>query len=183
MKKIKKTMSVVLALSLMSSTAVTVSHAEETSTDEVIMKPVDMTAMYNRNSIYHGALSKVLYNEDGSYALDANGKIKQTGVSGAAGYAGAIYYNSFIEGMEGSYTWNTPWSELPEGTTVNRLTNEIVNLNYHKVANITAHVTGAGTLEEYGDLSVMFTFEDKAYYEINWENTLPVSPLETTTEV
>ncbi len=66
--------------------------------------------------------------------------------------------------------------------TVNRLTNEIVNLNYYKAANITAHVTGAGTLEDYGDLSVMFTFEDKAYYEINWESSLPVSPLETTTE-
>lgn len=66
--------------------------------------------------------------------------------------------------------------------TVNRLTNEITNLNYYKAANITASVTGAGTLADYGDLSVMFTFEDKANFEINWENSLPVSPLETTTE-
>ncbi len=63
--------------------------------------------------------------------------------------------------------------------TVNRLTDELVNINYYKAANVTADMTGAGSLESYGDVSVMFTLEDKAYYEINWENTLPTSPLET----
>lgn len=63
--------------------------------------------------------------------------------------------------------------------TVNRLTDELVNINYYKAANVTADMTGAGSLEFYGDVSVMFTLEDKAYYEINWENTLPTSPLET----
>ncbi len=66
--------------------------------------------------------------------------------------------------------------------TVNRLTNELVNLNYYKAANVTAHMTGAGTFADYGDISVIFTLEDKAYYEINWESNLPVSPLETVTE-
>ena len=64
--------------------------------------------------------------------------------------------------------------------TVNRLTDEIVNINYYKAANVTADMTGAGTLESYGDVSVMFTLEDKAYYEINWESGLPTSPVETT---
>ena len=63
--------------------------------------------------------------------------------------------------------------------TVNRLTNEITNLNYYKAANVTAHMTGAGTFEEYGDVSVIFTLEDKANYEINWESELPTSPLDT----
>lgn len=63
--------------------------------------------------------------------------------------------------------------------TVNRLTNEISNLNYYKAANITAHMTGAGTFAEYGDVSVIFTLEDKANFEINWESVLPTSPLET----
>ena len=66
--------------------------------------------------------------------------------------------------------------------TVNRLTNEIVDLNYYKAANITAHMTGAGTFEEYGDISVIFTLEDKAYFEIKWESELPTSPLETVEE-
>ena len=64
--------------------------------------------------------------------------------------------------------------------TVNRLTDEIVNINYYKAANVTADMTGAGTLESYGNVSVMFTLEDKAYYEINWESGLPTSPVETT---
>ncbi len=64
--------------------------------------------------------------------------------------------------------------------TVNRLTDEIININYYKAANVTADMTGAGTLESYGNVSVMFTLEDKAYYEINWESSLPTSPIETT---
>lgn len=63
--------------------------------------------------------------------------------------------------------------------TVDRLTNEITNINYYKAANVTAYMTGAGTLESYGDVSVMFTLEDKANYDINWESGLPTSPVET----
>ena len=29
-------------------------------------------------------------------------------------------------------------------------------------------------------VSILFTLEDKAYYEINWANENPTSPLETT---
>ncbi len=64
--------------------------------------------------------------------------------------------------------------------TVNRLTNEITNLNYYKSADITAYMTGAGTYEEYGDISVMFKLEDKSNFDIKWETELPTSPLETT---
>ncbi len=63
--------------------------------------------------------------------------------------------------------------------TVDRLTNEITNINYYKAANVTAYMTGAGTLESYGDVSVMFTLEDKANYDITWDNGLPTSPVET----
>lgn len=63
--------------------------------------------------------------------------------------------------------------------TVDRLTDEITNINYYKAANVTAYMTGAGTLESYGDVSVMFTLEDKANYDINWESGLPTSPIET----
>ena len=63
--------------------------------------------------------------------------------------------------------------------TVDRLTNEITNINYYKAANVTASMTGAGTLEGYGDVSVMFTLEDKANYDITWDNGLPTSPVET----
>lgn len=63
--------------------------------------------------------------------------------------------------------------------TVDRLTNEITNINYYKAANVTAYMTGAGTLESYGDVSVMFTLEDKANYDITWESGLPTSPVET----
>ena len=63
--------------------------------------------------------------------------------------------------------------------TVNRLTNEITNINYYKAANVTAHMTGAGTLENYGEVSVMFTLEDKANYNVTWESGLPTSPVET----
>jgi len=63
--------------------------------------------------------------------------------------------------------------------TVNRLTNEITNINYYKAANVTAYMTGAGTLESYGDVSVMFTLEDKANYDVTWDSGLPTSPVET----
>lgn len=64
--------------------------------------------------------------------------------------------------------------------TVNRLTDEITNLNYYKAASVTAYMTGEGTLDSYGDVSVMFTLEDTANYDITWENELPTSPLDTT---
>ncbi len=63
--------------------------------------------------------------------------------------------------------------------TVDRLTNEITNINFFKSANVTAYMTGAGTLESYGDVSVMFTLEDKANYDITWDSGLPTSPIET----
>ncbi len=66
--------------------------------------------------------------------------------------------------------------------TVNRLTDEITRLEYFKPANIKVLATGKNTFQEHGDLSVLFTLEDKAYYEINWTNENPTSPLETTTE-
>ena len=78
--------------------------------------------------------------------------------------------------------YNVVYSGCKITATVNRLTDELVNLNYYKAAKVTADMTGAGTLEEYGDVSVMFTLEDKAYYEINWTNENPTSPLDTTTE-
>lgn len=75
--------------------------------------------------------------------------------------------------------YNVVYSGCKITATVNRLTDELVNLNYYKAAKVTADMTGAGTLEAYGDVSVMFTLEDKAYYEINWESGLPTSPIET----
>ncbi len=66
--------------------------------------------------------------------------------------------------------------------TVNRLTNEVTNINYYKAAEVTAFMTGVGTYEQYGDISVMFTLEDKSNFDLVWESELPVSPLETTTE-
>ncbi len=62
---------------------------------------------------------------------------------------------------------------------VDRLTDRITNINYYKAANVTAYMTGAGTLESYGEVSVMFTLEDKADFNINWETDLPTSPVET----
>ena len=64
--------------------------------------------------------------------------------------------------------------------TVNRLTNKIETVNYFKAANVTASALGKGTFEAHGDLSILFTLEDNAYYELNWENEDPTSPLETT---
>lgn len=66
--------------------------------------------------------------------------------------------------------------------TVDRLTDKITNINYYKAANVTAYMTGAGTLESYGELSVLFTLEDKADFNITWETELPTSPLETEAE-
>ena len=43
-------------------------------------------------------------------------------------------------------------------------------------------MTGTGTFEKYGDISVMFKLEDIANFDVNWESQFPVSPLETTTE-
>lgn len=65
---------------------------------------------------------------------------------------------------------------------VNRYTDEVVNLSYYKAANVVADMTGAGTYEALGDVSVSFTLEDKANFDFIWESELPVSPLETTTE-
>ncbi len=65
---------------------------------------------------------------------------------------------------------------------VNRLTDEITNLNYYKAADVTAYMTGAGTYEDYGDISVMFKLEDKSNFDIKWESELPTSPLETKAE-
>ncbi len=65
---------------------------------------------------------------------------------------------------------------------VNRYTDEVENINYRKVAVVTADMTGAGTLESYGDVSVIFTLEDIADYNMTWTTELPTSPLETTTE-
>ena len=62
---------------------------------------------------------------------------------------------------------------------VDRLTDRITNINYYKAANVTAYMTGAGTLESYGEVIVMFTLEDKADFNINWETDLPTSPVET----
>lgn len=66
--------------------------------------------------------------------------------------------------------------------TVNRLTNEITNINYFKSANVVADMTGAGTYESLGAVSVLFTLEDKSNFDIKWESELPTSPLETSTE-
>ncbi len=66
--------------------------------------------------------------------------------------------------------------------TVNRLTNEITNINYFKSANVVADMTGAGTYEELGAVSVLFTLEDISNFDIKWETELPTSPIETATE-
>jgi hypothetical protein len=65
---------------------------------------------------------------------------------------------------------------------VNRYTDEVVNLNYYKAANVVVDMTGAGTYEGIGNVDVKFTLEDKANFDFIWESELPVSPLETTTE-
>lgn len=65
---------------------------------------------------------------------------------------------------------------------VNRLTDEVENINYRKNAVVVADMTGAGTLESYGDVSVIFNLEDVADYNMTWNTELPTSPLETSTE-
>ena len=65
---------------------------------------------------------------------------------------------------------------------VNRLTNEVENINYRKNAVVVADMTGAGTLASYGDVSVIFNLEDVADYNMTWKTELPTSPLETATE-
>lgn len=63
---------------------------------------------------------------------------------------------------------------------IDRTTNQVVNLNYYKAANVVVDMTGAGTYKELGDVSVIFTLEDKANFDFVWESQLPVSPLDTT---
>lgn len=79
--------------------------------------------------------------------------------------------------------YDVAYTDCKITATVNRLTDEITNINYYKAALVTADMTGAGTFESYGDVSVMFKLEDKADYNITWTNELPTSPLETATEV
>lgn len=78
--------------------------------------------------------------------------------------------------------YDIAYSDCKITATVNRLTNEITNLNYYKAAVVTAHMTGAGTYEEHGDISVIFTLEDKSDFNMTWTSELPTSPLETATE-
>ena len=66
--------------------------------------------------------------------------------------------------------------------TVNRLTDEITNINYFKAANVVADMTAAGTYEDLGEVSVLFTLEDVSNFDIRWETELPTSPIDTTTE-
>ena len=66
--------------------------------------------------------------------------------------------------------------------TVNRLTDEITNINYFKAANVVADMTAAGTDEDLGAVSVLFTLEDVSNFDIRWETELPTSPIDTTTE-
>ena len=63
--------------------------------------------------------------------------------------------------------------------TVDRLTNEITNVNYFKSANVTASATGKSTFANHGDLTILFTLEDRANFDISWLNEAPTSPLET----
>ena len=75
--------------------------------------------------------------------------------------------------------YDVAYTDCKITATVNRLTNEITNINYYKAALVTADMTGAGTFESYGDVSVMFKLEDKADFNITWTTELPTSPLET----
>ena len=79
--------------------------------------------------------------------------------------------------------YSVAYADCKITATVNRLTNEITNINYYKAALVTADMTGAGTFESYGDVSVMFKLEDKADYNITWTTELPTSPLETAGDV
>jgi len=120
MKKMKKMVSIVLALSMLASIGTASSYAEATE-ERVIMRTVDLSEYYNRTQVYRGDLAKVKYNDDGSVAKDGSGNILQTGTTGAsgsAGYAGAFYYDGFKENQE-THTWNTEWTD---DMTVNTLT-------------------------------------------------------------
>lgn len=79
--------------------------------------------------------------------------------------------------------YSVAYTDCKITATVNRLTDEITNINYYKAALVTADMTGAGTFESYGDISVIFKLEDKADYTVTWTNELPTSPLETAGEV
>ena len=79
--------------------------------------------------------------------------------------------------------YSVAYADCKITATVNRLTNEITNINYYKAALVTADMTGAGTFESYGDVSVMCKLEDKADYNITWTTELPTSPLETANDV
>ena len=76
--------------------------------------------------------------------------------------------------------YDVSYSDCKITAVVNRHTDEIVTIDYYKAANVTAHMTGVGTFDKYGDISVIFKLEDKSYFEIKWVSELPVSPLETT---
>ena len=52
---------------------------------------------------------------------------------------------------------------------VNRYTDEVINLNYYKAADVVVDMTGAGSYEGIGDVSVIFTLEDKANFDFIWE--------------
>lgn len=79
--------------------------------------------------------------------------------------------------------YDVAYTDCKITAVVNRLTDEITNINYYKAALVTADVTGAGTFESYGDISVMFKLEDKADFNITWTTELPTSPLETAEDV
>ena len=76
--------------------------------------------------------------------------------------------------------YTVSYSDCKITAIVNRHTDEITNINYYKAANVTAAMTGVGTFEKYGDISVLFKLEDKSNFDIRWETELPVSPLDTT---
>ncbi len=88
--------------------------------------------------------------------------------------------NSYLKFTDNGY--DVSYSGCKITATVNRLTDEITNLNYYKSAVVTAHMTGVGTLESYGDISVIFTLEDKSDFNMTWTTELPTSPLETAEE-
>lgn len=77
--------------------------------------------------------------------------------------------------------YDVSYSDCKITATVNRLTDQVINLNYYKAATVTAYMTGVGTFEKYGDISVIFKLEDIADFDMDWERQLPISPLETTT--
>ncbi len=77
-------------------------------------------------------------------------------------------------------SYDVSYSDCKITAVVNRHTDEVININYYKAANVTAHMTGVGTFEKYGDISVIFKLEDISNFDVNWVSELPTSPLETT---